>query len=124
MKLTTEKVNEIFLDCLFLEEEFEKDAIKIKGIVNSFSFHPGRIKHHKETIMALLMELPATFQRNVGGGWSFLTACQTKDRKQWGEHMNVEQLFALGMAIGKVEYVFPESMWPNLPGGMPYLVIV
>lgn len=124
MELTSEKVNEIFLDCLFLEEEFEKDAIKVKGIVHSFSFHPARVEAQKETIIALLMELPATFQRNVGAGWSFLNACQTKDRKQWGEHMNVEQLFALGMAIGKVEYVFPESMWPSLPGGMPYLVIV
>lgn len=124
MELTSEKVNEIFLDCLFLEEELEKDAIKVKGIVHSFSFHPVRVKAQKETITALLMELPATFQRNAGGGWSFLNACQTKNRVQWGEHTNVEQLFALGMAIDKVEYVFPRDMWNTLPGGMPYLVIV
>lgn len=125
VELTSEKVNEVFLDCLFLEEELKENAIEVKGIVHKFSFHPERIKLHKETITALLMELPETFQKNVGAGWSFLNACNTKDQKQWTDlHQDMEALFVLGIAIDKVEYVLPRHLWKALPGGMPYLVIV
>lgn len=129
MKLTAENVETIFKDCLYRNIEIVvgkpiPEPITVEGIVVDVAFHPEKIQVHKEAIIELLMELPATFQRNVGAGWSFLNACETKDRKQWGEHINVEQLFVLGMAIGKVEYVFPREMWPTLPGGMPYLVIL
>jgi len=128
MELTAEKVESIFMDCLFKDEEAIEgkpvvEPIKVEGIIHTFGFHPARIESHKKEIVDLLMELPATFQKNAGG-WSFLQACQTKDRVQWGEHMNMEQLFALGIAIDKVKYIFPRNMWNTLPGGMPYLVIL
>jgi hypothetical protein len=71
----------------------------------------------------LLNELPSSFKKDIGGGWSFLQACETKDGVQWGEHRNMEQLFVLGMALGKVRYCLPRDLWQVLPGGMPYLVI-
>ena len=129
MELTAEKVNEIFMDCLFKEEEVVEgepvpELIKVEGIVHTFGLHPGRVESHKEEIVDLLMELPTTFQRNVGAGWSFLNACHTKDRELWtGLHERMEQLFVLGMAINKVKYLLPRAMWKGLPGGMPYLVI-
>lgn len=131
MELTAEKVKSVFMDCLYRDDEVIDDevipekAIVVEGIIKNFGFHPERIESHKKEIVDLLMELPATFQKNVGAGWSFLNACQTKDRKQWADlHQDMEALFVLGMAIGKVKYVFPRAMWNTLPGGMPYLVIL
>lgn len=55
---------------------------------------------------------------------SFLSACNDKHGKQWADlHLRMEQLFQLGLAIGKAECVFSRDMWEILPGGMPYYVI-
>jgi len=35
----------------------------------------------------------------------------------------LDELFQLGIAIGKVECLLPREMWPTLPGGMPYYVV-
>ena len=59
----------------------------------------------------------------LGGGWSFLQACVDKNGNHWGEHSNMEELFCLGIAIGKVESLLPRDMWKVLPGGVPYYVI-
>ena len=40
---------------------------------------------------------------------------------QWtGDHTTMDNLFKLGMAIGKVVCPFPRNMWSALAGGMPY----
>ena len=127
--INPQEVNEIFCDCLYREAELQngelpEDAIKVEGIVATYNFNPVRVEKYKSRIIALLLELPIKFRQNSGGGWSFLNACDTKDGKQWtGLHLRMEQLFVLGMAIGKVEFVTPRRMWSMLPGGMPYLVI-
>ena len=35
----------------------------------------------------------------------------------------MEELFCLGIAIGRVECLIPREMWKILPGGVPYYVI-
>ena len=35
----------------------------------------------------------------------------------------MEDLFCLGIAIGKVQYCLPRETWSLLPGGVPYLMI-
>ena len=47
----------------------------------------------------------------------------TKSGEQWGEHMNIEQLLALGIATGQAGYPMPKEMWKMLPGGMPYFTV-
>ena len=127
--LTAEKVEEIFMDCLFRKEEINKgipikEPIKVEGLVNTFGFHPDRVKKHKEEIKSLLRELPDQFFKNGGGGWSFLNLCNTKDGEQWtGLHQRMEQLVCLGIAIGKVRYNLPRENWNILPGGVPYVSI-
>jgi hypothetical protein len=54
---------------------------------------------------------------------SFLNACMTKDDNQWGEHQNMEQLLALGIAIGYARILLPRNMWSVLPGGVPYFSV-
>jgi hypothetical protein len=131
MKLTTENVKNIIMDCLFTEEEMKKytqkelmqKAVKVKGVITEFGLNPDRIKTHKEDIMKMLNQLPDEFHKNTGGGWSFLNACNTKDGTQWGEHRNMEELFVLGIASNQAAYLMPRELWKSLPGGMPYLVV-
>lgn len=123
-KLTPEKVESIFLDCLFKEEEDTSNHIKAEGIVHTVGFHPGRLESHKEEVEELLEELPDEFKKSGGGGWSFLNACNDRHGNQWtGLHRTMEQLVLLGIAIGKVKFQLPRETWKALPGGMPYLVI-
>jgi hypothetical protein len=128
--ISAEKIQEIFFKCLLTEEEIDKngkpliEVIKVEGIINSFGFHPERVEEHKDEIISFLEELPDNFKSSKGGGWSFLNACMDKDGNQWGEHQNMEQLFSLGIAIGKAKFLMPREMWSVMPGGVPYLVYI
>jgi len=121
--LTAESVQEVFFECMFKDGEDTSQAVLVEGIVSKFGFHPGRLAENKEAIHSLLMELPPNFRESDGGGWSFLQACITQTGVQWGEHRNVEQLIALGLASKEVAYLMPREMWSAMPGGMPYFVV-
>lgn len=125
--LTADKVKEVFVDCLFPDgtsvETMTIDAKLVDCVTCKFGFDPVKIKLHKPEIHNLLKQLPEKFQELSGGGWSFLNACLDKDGKQWGEHSNIEQLLALGMAADLADFLMPREMWKMLPGGMPYFVV-
>lgn len=122
MKLTSENVSTIFEMCLCGKNI--DNPIVIEGIVAKYGFDKKQIENNKSDIEDMLSQLPKEFHKGTGGGWSFLGACHNKDGEQWtGMHRSMEQLFCLGIAIGKVEYLLPREMWNVLPGGMPYLVI-
>jgi hypothetical protein len=74
----------------------------------------------------MLAELPDPFHdADIGGGGSFLQACNRQDGVQWTtEHRVMEQLFLLGIATGFVICQLPRWVWPVLPGGMPYYVVI
>jgi len=120
MELTTENTEIIFMDCLLKEGEDTAGAIAVEGVMSKFWFHPRRLGDHENDISHLLSQLPAEFMADGGGGWSFLNACVRVDGVQWAEHITIEQLFALGQALGLVQCLLPRSAWPALPGGMPY----
>jgi len=124
MKLTSDNVHHVFMDCLFNDDEDKKDPVIAEGITMSVGFNPIRLKKNEESIYSMLKELPATFQKDSGGGWSFLQACVDKDDNHWGEHRSMQELFLLGLATGKVRYCLPKDLWPALPGGMPYLEVL
>lgn len=122
--LSSEQVNAIFIDCLFKDGEDTSNHIKAEGIVHTVGFHPGRLESHRAEIEAMLDELPEQFKQSGGGGWSFLNACNDKHGNQWtGLHLHMEQLFQLGIGIGKVQCQMPREMWLLLPGGVPYYVV-
>lgn len=122
--LTSERVEKIFMDCLFKEGEDTTNYIKAEGIVRDAGFHPERLNSHKQEIEEMLNELPDQFKKSIGGGWTFLNACNNKYGNQWTDlHSRMEQLFQLGIAIGKVKYTLPREFWGTLPGGMPYICI-
>lgn len=121
--LTASSVSDLLRECLFKEGESQVNPVIAEGVLRKFGFHPGRIAENADKIRALLADLPDDFQADKGGGMSFLNACMTKDGDQWGEHINIDELVCLGVAIGAVKFGFPRDMWSILPGGMPYLCV-
>lgn len=128
-QIDPEAVNVVFLDCLFRPDEIENgkvpdDAVIVEGVIHTLGLHPGRLQVHADEIRLWLSLLPHQFRKNSGGGWSFLNACDQQDGTQWtGLHQRMDQLFSLGIGLGLAKFLAPRSMWPMLPGGMPYVVI-
>lgn len=123
-----ERVHAIISDCLWKDdEEFVEAAdheTTVEGITQTFSFNPERLESHREEIEGMLKSLPSEFDKDNGGGWSFLNACMDRNGFQWtGLHMRMDELFVLGTALGRVESLLPRDMWSALPGGMPYYAI-
>lgn len=123
MKLTAENVTKCFEDCLAGEER--SDITVVEGIMRQYGFNNKALKKNEKDIYDMLCELPENFKMEVGGGWSFLQACVDKYGNQWtGLHAVMEQLFSLGLAIGKVKCLLPREMWGILPGGVPYYAVL
>ncbi len=112
------KLDAVFRDCLFRDDEPLDDAVLVEGIISRYGLHPTRLESHREEVVGLLGLLPRKFRRSVDGGWSFLEACRQEDGRHWGEHRNMEQLFVLGIGLGSAEWLTPRE-----PGEMPYVVI-
>jgi hypothetical protein len=120
--LKSERVSEIFMDCLSQENE---ESIKIEGIAHDVIFNPTRLEKYRKEVFEMLKELPENFMKSKGGGWSFLNACLDKNGDQWTSfHLVMEQLFLLGLGLKLVESVMPKNMWKMFPGGMPYYVVL
>ena len=118
-EITARAVQQALRECLFADGEDRNAAILVEGVVNKFGFHPTRLEARRELVSGWLAQLP----RQFSGGWSFLQACVTETGEQWGQHIDIEALLVLGQALGLVELCAPRSMWPLLPGGMPYYKI-
>lgn len=125
MKLTSENVNSVFIDCLYKDGEDTNGHIKAEGITTTIGFHPERLSKHKDEVQAMLQYLPGNFHQNKGGGWTFLNACNDKNNHQWTDlRQKMEQLFQLGIALGLAKWQLPRELWGALPGGMPYVVVL
>lgn len=121
--ISANRISEIFYDCLYKDEEIVDGkpvvppTIGVGIRMSEIGFFPERLEGYRKEIEGTIGNLPSMFR----DGWSFLNLCIDKEERQWGEHMNCEQLMALGTAIGKMVVLAPRELWPALPGGMPYL---
>lgn len=121
-KLSSELVEKVFKQCLAPTSE---DGEEVRGVVLKAAFDPAAIESHRDTITAMLNELPDQFKESGGGGWSFLNACNDRHGDQWTSfHRAMEMLFMLGKAAGLVTEMLPREMWDILPGGVPYYIIM
>jgi len=124
IKLTTQNVKTIFSACLYGEGENLAKMVTIEGVIHKYGLHPDRLEANRKKIKELLLQLPVQFRKTTGGGWSFLQACENIEGQLWtGEHMIMEQLFVLGMAIKLVDCQLSREVWSLMPGGMPYYVV-
>ena len=123
MNLSSENVNDVFMNCLFKEGE-NTEIHKIgSGVRMNVGFHPERLSKSESNIIEMLNELPDSFKKTGGGGMSFLNMCVDNKGVQWGDHSSIDQLICLGSAIGKVVFPMPKEMWDILPGGVPYVTV-
>ncbi len=131
LELTVRNVETVFKECLFTDDELDEhrrpkpglEIAEARAVVHSFGFNKARLETRKEEIRQLLSQLPANFREGVGEGWSFLNACLREDGTQWGEHVNIEQLLALGIATEQAKILMPREMWSIFPGGVPYFSV-
>lgn len=121
--INSEELEDLFVSCLFNDDEPTDNMIPVEGVMSRFGFHPERLEASREQVKAWLAQLPDSFHKSGGGGMSFLNACTTKDDEHWGEHTSVDRLFCLGMGLGLAKCLMPRKMWSILPGGMPYFVV-
>jgi len=104
--LNSDRVNEVFMDCLFRDGEKTDNHVLVKAVMASYGFHPKRLEQHRQDVREMLAELPDQFKQSKGKGWSFLNACEDKHGHLWsGLHAVVDQLFALGMALKLVSKI-------------------
>lgn len=129
MSINPNRVTEMFMDCLFNDDEIvngkpSAEPIKVEGITGAFGLHPKRLSTHKEEVKQMLAQFPEEFMSNGGAGQTFLNLCMTSDGDQWtGMHQVMEQLVSLGIGLGFVKYTLNRKLWGALPGGMPYVTI-
>lgn len=128
--ISQERVHEILMDCLYRDEEIAaangkppEGFVEVHSVLVHLGLHPKRLENHRKEVREMLMNLPDEFMASKGGGWTFLNACNTKDGVQWGEHRDMDELFALGIGLGYAKFTMPREMWSVLPGGMPYITI-
>ena len=121
--LDANKVRAVFVDSLFKDGEPTDDMVKVEGITANVGFHPQRLESHREEIIGFLRQLPDSFMKFKGGGMSFLNAAEDREGNLWGQHQNMQELFMLGMGIGRVTAPLPQALWGILPGGMPYYTV-
>lgn len=125
MMLNADVVSATFTTCLWQEDENPDKRVRTTdGIAGNVSFHADRLESCRPLIESLLDELPAQFRETAGGG-SFLNACLDRHGNQWtGLQVQMEQLFQLGIGIGRVRSLFSRAARGALPGGMPYYLIL
>lgn len=122
-KLTCTRVFEIYISCRLRWSE-NVDGVRVEGGTHNAVFHPERLARHKAEIEEMLDELPDGFKKSGGGGWSFRNAYLDRHGNRWTDlHLRVDQLFMLGLAIGKVELIPPKKVWLALPSSMPYYAV-
>lgn len=126
MTLTAAAVEAAFFASLFDADEVRRhpitNAVKVEGIVTNVGFHPGRLAKQEDAVKAFIADLNPTFMADVGGGWSFLNLCMTKDDVHWGEQKQCEMLMLLAIGLGYAYMpIADRKMWAVLPGGVPYV---
>jgi hypothetical protein len=124
--LTMERVKNIYFDSLFRKGEYPlKKFVLGLGPTHKRPFHHERIFRHRDSISEMLNELPDEFHEKKGSeGVSILGAFIDNKGNQWaGLQENLEQLFQIGMAVGKLTCPIPEDMWSMLPKKVPYYFV-
>jgi hypothetical protein len=120
MELTAQNVESTLMACLYTTGEDQSQAQEIKAVKFWGKFNPVRVAEQRASILAMLSQLPEQFRStHIAGGSSFLLACERHDGVHWGEHVHVDYLIALGLAVNAVELLIPREHWGQLAMGVP-----
>ncbi len=122
--LTPAAVSSLMIACLSDEGA---PGWRIEAIEGSYDFSLEAVQDNVPAIQRLLAELPDEFRdtNEKAGAWSFLNAVDDRHGNRWApDHLHVEALIALGLAVNLVEWTRPREDWPNLPGGFPFVTVL
>jgi hypothetical protein len=117
--LTADRVNHVFQDCLFKDNEDESMRVLADIGPRTVSFHLDRLNGHRQEIHDMLDQLPDQFMFSKGGGFSILMAGLDKHNEVWSELNQevVHRLILLAVASEEGEYIPTVEMIPApLPG--------
>ena len=123
MLISADRVHEIFMDCLFREDESRDSYLLAHGLTVAVGLHPDRTEGYADEIHEILLNLPEAFQENTGGGYSFLYMTRDKEDNLCMEQTTAQELLMLGLATGWASLPMPRVLWPALPGGVPYVMV-
>lgn len=113
-KLTIQKVQEIFNDCLFKKEEFKdnkptKNFTVGEGILQKAVFNTEKLNQHKPEIVEMIDEV-----ENINQGVHCLQMCVRKDGSIWTNYEgDLDCLMMLGLAteVLEVPLNIPRDEW-------------
>jgi hypothetical protein len=115
-----QRLRRVFSRCLSAEGGNNLNAIVVEGPMGILGFHSEYLIVYEAEIISMLEQLPVRFRASQSGDGSFLGAPDVRDDSNVEENRRMEQLFYLGMAIGKVHCLLPNEQWYPLPGKTPY----
>ena len=120
-RLTDKNVSRILAKCIHVASCPTQtcSTVEVEGIHKNFVFDKNILEAERSNIENMLKELPKRFKQ----GGSFGEMYHTEKGRQWtGSFKTMEELMVLGVAIGKLNYPVPKTLWWSLPGGMPYII--
>jgi hypothetical protein len=128
MILSSINVTMCLVNCLFSDSDVDENGnvkaelrprrVSVTGITNRFGFDKERLEKYKDEIISFLEQLPDSFKK----GDSYLMGCVTKEGEVWGDTRDMELLYCLGIAIGKVEYRRGMEEL-NILKGTPHIIV-
>ena len=121
MLLTAENVYATFFDSLALDTEVGSEAMKVRGVVNEYTFSRERLQGHVDTVRGFLGRLSAQFYVDRGGGHSFQAMGTRRDGVSWGDTYDSERLLVLGRGLGLANFCLERRRWDVFPKGIPYV---
>ncbi|MDB4984384.1 MAG: hypothetical protein JWM20_563 [Patescibacteria group bacterium] len=121
-QLCSKNVKEVFFRCRV--SKTQASSFRGIGLQNDIYFS-NDLLDHKQEIKDMLLELPYDFKKSSGSkGASFLES-NFKNTGRWWTMMfeTAEMLFAMGHALGLVEFPVPREMWFTLEQELPILIV-
>ena len=116
--LSAERVSEIYKGCLFRSDDTASEKVYVEGVYKEVVFGSGRLAGREGKIELMLKDLYSAFLRPHGA--SFLMSCIDHRGKIWTDDLwSQEQLYVLGVAIGKVQVVGQSKERHRLTFGIP-----
>lgn len=121
--LTEARVLEAYERC-YRDETVKTGTVQVSGFLLRHTFSIRRLYEYRESIIRMLLSLPAGFREDVGGGGSVGHMVLRGDGKMWAADMaTIEKLVALAIASHLMEFCSPRETWSRLPQGLPYVRI-
>ena len=125
-ELTGRRVEEVFRDCLFKEDELEdnkptKDFTIATGVSSTAAFNTEKLNQYKGTINNMIDEV-----YSIETGTPFTNLCLRKNENLWtGDQSTMDKLMILGFAteLLEVPYNIPREKWREIfDDGMPVVI--